>query len=448
MSLNYVLIIKLVLTIFAFSFSVYLFFVGYTFLDIYNFNIQINNSQTNLNTNIENKIIDTIHLSSKDDDVSKLNLLEKLNELEKNNIIIENEIVIKVKKNDTFSKIISLYFQNNTIKNKIINEVSKKYNLRNLKIGQEIYFYQNNKKIVEKIIMPIDFSTNIIINISNDIVSLSKQKVKLSKELKSNKFLIKSSLYEDGRKANIPAVILSKTIMLFSFDVDFQRDIQKNNLLEISYEVLINNIRGNISYGDIKYIKLSLQQNTLEYFMFLTDEGYIDYFDHKGKNIKKALMKTPIDGARLSSSYGMRKHPISGYNKLHKGVDFAAPKGTPVYAGGNGIIELLGKNSGYGKYIKIRHNSAYKTLYAHLNNFKKDLYKGLRVNQGDIIGYVGSTGKSTGPHLHYEIIYEGKQINPMKIKLPPAKKLQGDELKRFITKSKEIYSNFLFNLYE
>ena len=182
--------------------------------------------------------------------------------------------------------------------------------------------------------------------------------------------------------------------------------------------------------------------------MFLTDDGYIDYFDRKGKNIKKALMKTPIDGAKLSSSYGMRKHPISGYNKLHKGVDFAAPKGTPVYAAGNGVIELLGNNSGYGKFIRIRHNSAYKTLYAHLNNFKKSVYKGLRVNQGDIIGYVGSTGKSTGPHLHYEIIYQGKQINPMKIKLPPRKKLEGEELKRFITESKEIYSNFLFSLYE
>ena len=194
-----------------------------------------------MNTNIETKKKDEIHSLSKNDNVNKLNLIEELNELEKNDIIIENEIIIKVKEKDTFSKIISPYFQNNTIKNKIINEINKKYNLRNLKIGQKIYFYHNNKKIVEKIIMPIDFSTNIIIKISNNIVSLSKQKVKLSKELKSNKFLIKSSLYEDGIKANIPAIILSEAIKLFSFDVDFQRDIQKNNQLEISYEVLVNN---------------------------------------------------------------------------------------------------------------------------------------------------------------------------------------------------------------
>ena len=182
--------------------------------------------------------------------------------------------------------------------------------------------------------------------------------------------------------------------------------------------------------------------------MFITDEGYIDYFNVEGKNVKKALMKTPIDGAKLSSTYGLRKHPILGYNKLHKGVDFAAPKGTPVYAAGNGVIEFAAENGSYGKYIRIRHNSFYKTSYAHLNNFKKGIYKGVRVNQEDTIGYVGSTGRSTGSHLHYEIIYQGKQINPMKIKLPSGKILKGDELKRFKKESKKIYSDFLFSLYE
>jgi len=448
MLFNYHLLIKLALTIFTIFFSVYFFFVGYTFLNFNKLNIPIIfNNHTIFITNTETKKKDKFQSSSKNDYASKLFPIEELRELEKNDIIVENEIIIKVKKKDTFSKIISPYFQNNKIKNKIINEINKEYNLRNLKIDQEIYLYQNNKKIVEKIIIPIDFSTNIIVKISNKIVSLSKQNVKIFKELMSNKYLIKSSLYEDGIKANIPAAVLSEIIMLFSFDVDFQRDIQKNNQLEISYEVLINS-RGNVSNGDIKFIKLSLQQKVFEYFMFLTDDGYIDYFDLEGKNIKKALMKTPIDGARLSSSYGMRKHPISGYNKLHKGVDFAAPKGTPIYAGGNGIIEFLGNNSGYGKFIRIRHNSAYKTLYAHLNNFKQGLHKGFRVNQGEIIGYVGSTGKSTGSHLHYEIIYQGKQINPMKVKLPPRKKIEAKELKRFIKESKEIYSNFLFSLYE
>ena len=182
---------------------------------------------------------------------------------------------------------------------------------------------------------------------------------------------------------------------------------------------------------------------------WLDSDGNPDqYFDENGKNVKKALLKTPLDGARLSSSFGMRKHPISGYNKLHKGVDFAAPIGTPIYAGGNGVIEFVGRNGGYGKYIRIRHNNSYKTAYAHLNNYKKGIYKGLRVNQGEVIGYVGSTGKSTGPHLHYEIILDGKQINPMSLKLPPQKILKNDELKRFIKESDMIYANFLYNLFE
>ena len=159
-------------------------------------------------------------------------------------------------------------------------------------------------------------------------------------------------------------------------------------------------------------------------------------------------MKTPIDGARLSSSFGMRKHPISGYNKLHKGLDFAAPKGTPIFAAGNGVVEYVGRNGGYGKYIRIRHNSSYKTAYAHLNSYKKGLYKGLRVNQGDVIGYVGSTGVSTGPHLHYEVIYQGKQINPKKMNLPSRKILDGEELKNFKVEVNRIYSDYLFHLYE
>ena len=214
------------------------------------------------------------------------------------------------------------------------------------------------------------------------------------------------------------------------------------------YEIFYNEKRNTKSFGNILYIKLKLQKTNLEYFLFLDEEGYFDYYNKEGKNVRKALLKTPLDGARLSSSFGMRKHPISGFNKLHKGVDFAAPKGTPVYAGGNGVVEMVGRNGGYGKYIRIRHNNAYKTAYAHLNNYKKGIHKGSRVNQGDIIGYVGSTGNSTGPHLHYEIIYQGKQINPMKMKLPSGKVLKGKELEKFKQSVKNIYSDFLFYMYE
>ena len=219
---------------------------------------------------------------------------------------------------------------------------------------------------------------------------------------------------------------------------------------------MLHNLYSKISLNHICIFKIKIlvrycfkiKKNTLEYFKFLTDDGFIDYFNRQGKNVKKSILKTPLDGARISSSFGMRKHPILGFNKMHKGVDFAAPIGTPVYAGGNGIIEMVGVNGGYGKYIRIRHNNEYKTAYAHLSSYKKGISKGVRVNQGEVIGYVGSTGRSTGPHLHYEIIYQNKQINPLKLKLPSGKILTGDELVRFEKKYKMILADHLNNLFE
>ena len=436
MLINYNLLIKFFITVLTICLGAYFLYLGYMSLNLYK---SINPNPSNSKTNIDTK---------KNNYLSKLDDTDISYELKKNQIIIENEIIIEIKKNDTFNKVIDPYFQNNIIKNKIINKLNKEYNLKNLKIGQEIYIYQNSKKIAKKIIIPIDFSTDIEIQINETEITLSKKKIKLTKDFESNKFFIKSSLYEDGKMAGVPLEILSEAIKLYSFDVDFQRDIQKNDEFEIFYEVFINSSRRSIFYGNIKYIKLNLHGNIIEYFIFKDEADHFDYFNKEGKNVRKALMKTPIDGARLSSSYGVRKHPILGYNKLHKGVDFAAPKGTPIYAAGNGVIDFVGRNGGYGKYIRIRHNSSYKTAYAHLNNYNKNIYKGARVNQGGIIGYVGSTGKSTGPHLHYEVMYQNKQINPMKMKLPSGKTLKDDELKRFNKEIKIIYSDFLFYLYE
>ena len=448
---RYYSLTKFFLTLIFISLSFFFFFKGYSLL---NYKLSNNIDLKNNILEIDNHLIiynkeSTILSKNIDLDYKKQKkIYDDLDVITDNEITIKNEIIVKVKKNDTFGKIISPFFQSNAIKNEIINKLNNIYNLKNLKIGQEILFYENNQNIIEKIIIPFDFSTDIVIEISNNKIFLSKQKIELYKEIEAKKILIQTSLYEDGIKSGIPLFILSESIKLFSFDVDFQRDIQKKDTLEVSYETFFNKRRMNVSYGNIKYINLSLQNNNLEYFLFQTEDGYFDYFNKEGKNNKKSLMKTPVDGAKLSSSYGMRKHPILGYNKLHKGVDFAAKKGTPIFAAGNGIIEYAGKNSSYGKYIRIRHNNSYKTAYAHLNNFGKNIHKGKRVNQGDIVGYIGSTGNSTGPHLHYEIIYLGKQINPMKLKLPSSKKLQGQELKKFNIISKNIYSEFLYSLYE
>ena len=393
---------------------------------------------------IEIPINENLEIHQKNKSNSNINLLKINNG--KNTLLVEKIIIVK--KNDTFSKIIDPYFDNKYIKNLIIENLKKEFDLRTLKIGQYIYLYQNNQNMIVKIMFPIDFDTDIILKIESNDVILSKEETKASREMGSKEFIIYSSLYSDGIKAGIPLPILTQAIKLYSFDIDFQRDIKKNTKLEISFEKFYNSKSKKTKYGNIEYINLIIENKELEYFLFETDEGFYDYFNSDGKNVKKSLLKTPIDGARLSSNFGMRKHPILGYNKLHKGVDFAAKNGTPIYAGGNGVIEFAGNNGGYGKYIRIRHNNEYKTAYAHLSKFNKGITKGARVNQGNIIGFVGSTGNSTGSHLHYEIIYQTKQINPMTMKLPSGKILKGDELKQFINMSKKIYARYLFNLYE
>ena len=357
------------------------------------------------------------------------------------------ETIIIVKQDQTFSSILDNFNFNNKKKFEIINKINNIFDLRKLKVNQKIIFLTNKEEYVEKIIINLNFNTNLEADLRSDIKIEIKELETIS-EIESKEYVIINSLYADGIDNNIPNQILIKLIQLFSFDLDFQRDIQKNTKVSLSYEKISVKNKSEYSFGDIEYANIIIKKNNLEYFKFITDDGFIDYFNRKGKNVKKSILKTPLDGARLSSNFGMRKHPISGYNKMHKGVDFAAPIGTPVYAGGNGIIEMVGVNGGYGKYIRIRHNNEYKTAYAHLNAYKKGISKGVRVSQGEVIGYVGNTGRSTGPHLHYEIIYQNKQINPLKLKLPSGKILKGDELERFERNYKMILANHLNNLFE
>ena len=364
----------------------------------------------------------------------------------KNNIKYKKTIVI-VKKGETFSKILDNFNFENKKKFEIINSINQIFDLRGLNVNQKIIFLANDKKIVKQIIFELDYKTNLIVDLDSNI-NVIKKELETFSEIESKEYLITNSLYSDGINNNIPNQILIKLIQLFSFDLDFQRDIRKDTQVSVSYEKIFTENKNKYFFGDIQYARVTIKNNTLEYFKFLTDDGYIDYFNREGKNVKKSILKTPLDGARLSSTYGMRKHPISGFNKMHKGIDFAAPKGTPVYAGGNGVIEMAGRNGGYGNYIRIRHNNEYKTAYAHLSGFKKGISKGVRVNQGEVIGYVGSTGRSTGPHLHYEIIYQNKQINPLTLKLPSGKILEGKELERFKKNYKMILANHLNNLFE
>ena len=354
---------------------------------------------------------------------------------------------IEILQGDTFVSILeNLNFKQKKIY-EIINKIEETYDLKKIKTGEIISVFENNFAEIKKIEFFKNNETIISVNLDKEI-NLNIIELTKNSFIESKEYTISESLFSDGIKNDVSSDILVKIIRLFSFDLDFQRDIRVDTVVSISYEFDEIVETGRLEYNDIKYASIIIDGKQLEYFKFITDDGYVDYFNREGKNVKKSILKTPLDGARISSNFGMRKHPISGFNKMHKGVDFAAPTGTPIYAGGNGIVEYVGRNGGYGKYIRIRHNNGYKTAYAHLSNYKKGISKGVRVNQGEVIGYVGSTGNSTGPHLHYEIIYQNKHINPLKLKLPSGKILEGKELEKFKEEYKKIYADHLSMLYE
>ena len=243
---------------------------------------------------------------------------------------------------------------------------------------------------------------------------------------------IDSSLYIAGRDAGVPPVIIARMIRLLSWDVDFQRDIRDGDTFEVMYERVFDKAGKPVYDGAVTYAAMTLSGKRINIYRYELDDGSVDYFDENGKASRKALMRTPIDGARMSSTFGKRKHPILGYTRMHKGVDFAAPTGTPIYAAGNGTVAFAGRHGGYGNYIKIRHNGTFETAYAHMKGFARGIRTGERVEQGQIIGYVGTTGRSTGPHLHYEVLNGGKQVNPLRVKMPTGRSLEGKALAKFL----------------
>lgn len=249
---------------------------------------------------------------------------------------------------------------------------------------------------------------------------------------------ISTSLYVDAIENGVPAAVVVELIRAFSFDVDFQREIHPNDRFEILYDRLLAPDGTLAKPGDVIYGSLILKGKRFPLYGYRMRDGTFDYFNDKGESVRKALMRTPIDGARLSSRFGRRRHPILGYTRVHKGVDFAAPRGTPIMAAGRGTVTAAGRNGGYGLYVRIRHNATYSTAYAHMRAIARGIRRGRHVRQGQTIGYVGSTGRSTGPHLHYEVLRNNRQINPLGLKLPTGKKLRGAELKRFIAAKAEI----------
>ncbi len=242
---------------------------------------------------------------------------------------------------------------------------------------------------------------------------------------------IRSSLFVDGESLDVPPAVMLEMIRALSYAVDFQRDLRNGDAFEIVYETL-SDAEGSLARsGALLFASVEVRNARLEMYRHESADGTVDYFDSDGESLRRLLMRTPIDGARLSSGFGMRKHPVLGYSRMHRGVDFAAPPGTPIYAAGNGVVEVAGRNGGYGNYVRIRHNGDYKTVYAHLSRFASPTRRGNRVSQGQVIGYVGSTGTATGPHLHYEVMVNGEQVNPRSLDLPTGQRLEGEERARF-----------------
>ncbi|MFL2894104.1 MAG: M23 family metallopeptidase [Candidatus Pelagibacter sp.] len=387
--------------------------------------------------------ITNIYNSSRE--VSKkeyINLINNLYFQKTVNSIFENfesrflNINHKVAKNQTLSNILKTYKVPNNEINLILKGFNKKDKIKNLKVNNIVKIsidkYENK---VLNIILPISRSKKIelIRNFEKNFFIRKEIITNLKKKLVFKEAKITQSLYRSAVNEGIQPNIIVEFARIYGFQIDFQRDIRRNDTFQIIYETYEDENNkifktGNIIYADLN---LSNESNAFYYFNEKDNKGH---YDINGKSVKKALMKTPINGARLSSKFGMRKHPIDGYNKMHRGTDFAAPMGTPIMASGDGVILKAAWCGGGGNCVKIKHNSSYSTVYAHMSKLANGVKKGKRVKQGQIIGYVGSTGKSTGPHLHYEVIHNGKKINSQTLKLPSGKILKGKFRKIFEVK--------------
>ena len=351
---------------------------------------------------------------------------------------------LEVGNGDTLAKILMKAGVDRTEAHYAIKALTKYYNPRRIRRGQELtltfesaplfvdtHTQANSDTFIGFAIEP-DYKTEVRVSrrATGDFKAEQRTK-KLDRKPVHAEGTIKNSLYVAGRDAGVPAVIIARLIRLLSWDVDFQRDIRKGDAFEVMYESVSDKHGKPVYNGAVTFAALTLSGKQITVYRHGLKDGNVDYFDADGKASRKALMRTPIDGARLSSTFGKRKHPILGYTQMHKGVDFAAPRGTPIYAAGNGTIVYAGRKGGYGNYIKLRHNGTYETAYAHLKGFARGVSLGKRVEQGQVIGYVGTTGRSTGPHLHYEVMMSNKQVNPLRVRMPSGKTLKGKDLARF-----------------
>tara|TARA_R110002110_G_scaffold306963_1_gene520704 strand:+ start:337 stop:1641 length:1305 start_codon:yes stop_codon:yes gene_type:complete len=353
---------------------------------------------------------------------------------------------LKVRRGDTLMKMLMGQGFSRSESHSAITALRTVYDPRKLRPGQTIKVSldpaaDEGTSLIGLALKP-DVDLDVFVDREADKFAAKEIKKALSEQSHRVDGEISSSLYEAAVAAGLPPAVLIELIQAMSFDVDFQRDIQPGDSFQVMFNRFHDETGLALRDGAINHARLTLSGKELHIYRFTDKSGRTDFFDPKGHSIRKALLKTPVDGARISSRFGKRRHPILGYNKMHRGVDFAAPSGTPIYAAGDGVIEVSGWNGGYGKYVRLRHNGEYRTAYAHMKAISKNARKGKRVRQGQIIGWVGTTGRSTGAHLHYEVLRGKSQVNPLSIKLPTGKRLTGTDLANFRDLRREIDREF------
>lgn len=312
------------------------------------------------------------------------------------------------------------------------------YNPRDLRPGHELVltFRTGSEDLEEEFFeglkMQVDVNRNVLVQREgNEQFAAMEERWELQHVPAAAQGRIDTSLYEAAVNSGLPVPVLMQMIRAYSFDVDFQRDIHPGDTFEVLFERQVDLEGLPVREGPLLYATLQTRGRSLRIYRYTSLDGETDFYNERGQSVRKTLMLTPIDGARLSSGYGMRRHPILGYSRMHKGLDFAAPSGTPIMAAGDGVVVEAGRKGNYGNAVVLRHPNEYRTLYGHMRRFARGIKPGARVKQGEVIGYVGTTGMSTGPHLHYEVLHRGKHVNPASVVSPPGRTLAGNDLELF-----------------
>lgn len=327
-----------------------------------------------------------------------------------------------------------------------MNALSRAYPLQKLRAGQNVTLTFSRTPQAETftsaVFQPEDTKEVTVVRQADGSFVANAKMIPIVRERVAAQGEIKSSVFEAGERAGVPYAVMAAMIRVYAHSIDFQRDIHPGDRFEILYDQP-KTVQGKpVGEGSIIYAAMHIDGEIKPIYRVTFADKTVDYFDATGRSARRALLRTPVAAARVTSSFGMRIHPLLGYSKMHKGVDFGAPPGTPIFAAGSGVVEEIGFKGGYGRYIRLRHMGGYETAYGHMSRFNSHLYRGARVNQGEVIAYVGSSGRATGPHLHYEVLIGGRQVNPLSVKMPVGRVLEGAQLAQFKSGQAHIYKEY------